>query len=1124
MGYSAAVLGVVAVTALLAPLHERISHTTVALSLLLVVLFVAAQWGSWPASVASVLGMLAFNFFFLPPVYTLTIEDPRNWTALGAFLVTALTAGQLSERARRRAAEAEAGKEAARRAGAYNRSLIEASLDAMAAIGPDGAIVDVNAATERLTGRARAELVGKDFSECFTDPDRARSGYREAFREGIVQNSTLGIRHRDGRTIPVLYNASVYRDEKGEVVGVFVIAREAGEPQPADPRREIPDVLRAPAASAKTADLPRPPLLEPAVPLLEAVLQRIPLSGRAPRLRALLALLPPVASALFQQAIWPLLRPFAWFLFYPAVLVSAWLGGRRGGILATLFSALLAWWFFVPPTHTLAKGEPRLFFAAGTFVLTGVLISMVQGLLQKSAARTTAALEEARAGNEKLLVATSEIARVVEQASDGIFLTDRSGSVTDVNQAGCRMLGYARDDLVGKAMEDLMPPDDGERLRRARDQLAHGGVQIAEFRLRRKDTTYLPVEVSAKIANDGRWQGFVRDITERRRAEDELRRLNRAHRAISSCNEALIRATDEAELLAQICRIAVEQAGYKFCWVGRAEDDDAKTVRPIAQAGFEQGYLERANITWADNERGRGPTGTCIRERRAIVAKDIATDPRFAPWRAQALERGYASSIAIPLSFEHAMGAMTIYAGEPDAFADAEVVLLSELADDLTYGITTIRTRAERNAAQEELRSLNAQLEERVAARTSELRSAREREAETGGKIQQMLLLDEPPRDVPGLRVAALTVPSARISGDFYGFFRHESNDCLDVIVADVMGKGVPAALLGAATKNHFPEALWHLMAESPKGALPEPKDIVTLAHGHVARHLIRLESFVTTCYARFDVAKRSLSLVDCGHTGAVHLRPKTGRCTVVHGDNLPLGVHEGEIYDQLVVPLEVGDVVLFFSDGVTEARNASGELFGPDRLVECMLRNADAEPAALVARVRDAASAFTGRRALTDDLTCVVVQMVPHEVPLARAEFEIASALPELRRARAFIEGFCNNRLDRPLGHEALTSLVLAVDEAACNAMKHAYGGREDQRIDLVAEAFRDRVAVRLRYVGVAFDPSAVPPPALDGSRESGFGVFLISKSVDTVRYYRDDLNRNCIRLEKRRDAAPSS
>src|SRR5437660_9158940 len=108
--YFLATSGVAALTAILVPLRGRINSTTVGFAFLLVVLFVAIFWGSKPALLASVLGMLCFNFFFLPPFHTFTIADPQNWIALTAFFITALAVGQLSARAKRRAREAEAGR------------------------------------------------------------------------------------------------------------------------------------------------------------------------------------------------------------------------------------------------------------------------------------------------------------------------------------------------------------------------------------------------------------------------------------------------------------------------------------------------------------------------------------------------------------------------------------------------------------------------------------------------------------------------------------------------------------------------------------------------------------------------------------------------------------------------------------------------------------------------------------------------------------------------------------------------------------------------------------------------------------------------------------------------------
>jgi PAS domain S-box-containing protein len=118
---------------------------------------------------------------------------------------------------------------ALQRAAEYNRSLIEASVDPLVTIGKDGTITDVNKATEKATGISREDLIGTDFSDYFTEPYKARAGYRKVFHEGTVRDNPLQLRHRDGSTISVLYSASVYRDEKGAVVGVFAAARDITE-------------------------------------------------------------------------------------------------------------------------------------------------------------------------------------------------------------------------------------------------------------------------------------------------------------------------------------------------------------------------------------------------------------------------------------------------------------------------------------------------------------------------------------------------------------------------------------------------------------------------------------------------------------------------------------------------------------------------------------------------------------------------------------------------------------------------------------------------------------------------------------------------------------------------------
>lgn len=193
-------------------------------------------------------------------------------------------------------------------------------------------------------------------------------------------------------------------------------------------------------------------------------------------------------------------------------------------------------------------------------------------------------------------------------------------------------------------------------------------------------------------------------ITARKRSEEALQRKTRSLFMLSNCNQAVVRLADENVLLKAMCRICVEDGGYLMAWVGFAEDNPQKSVHPAAQYGFEEGYLETANITWADSERGRGPTGISIRTGQPSIAQNLLKDPNMAPWRNAAIRRGYQSSIALPLNIGgKTIGVFSLYAREPDAFNPEEVTLLVELANDMAYAIGALRMRA----AQRELEEIN---------------------------------------------------------------------------------------------------------------------------------------------------------------------------------------------------------------------------------------------------------------------------------------------------------------------------------------------------------------------------------------------------------------------------------
>ncbi len=422
-----------------------------------------------------------------------------------------------------------------RKANAYNRSLIEVSLDPLVTIDATGKITDVNAATEKVTGHSRSELIGTDFSDYFTEPDKARAGYQRAFHKGTVRDYSLKIRHRDARITSVLYNASTYLDESGRVAGVLAAARDVTD------RHRAEEELRRREQELNES-------------------QRI-------------------------------------------AHIGSW-----------------DW----------------------------------------------------------------------DSAADTIWWSDEY----------YRIYGIDPDLPTPKYHEHLKvyTPESRERL----DQAVQRAMQTGEpYELDlellepRADTRWITARGEVKRNSGGKiigLRGTAQNITERKMTEEALQRSNRALKVLSECNQVLVRSQDESRLLKQVCDILVDVGGYRFAWVGIARKDEQRTVDPVAHAGYEAGYLENASITWADNERGRGPTGRAIRERRPVVGRDIARNQGFEPWRADALERGYRSSIALPLVTDgEVIGSLQVYSGEPEAFNDDEVRLLVEMTNDIAYGVKSLR-------------------------------------------------------------------------------------------------------------------------------------------------------------------------------------------------------------------------------------------------------------------------------------------------------------------------------------------------------------------------------------------------------------------------------------------------
>jgi diguanylate cyclase (GGDEF)-like protein/PAS domain S-box-containing protein len=301
------------------------------------------------------------------------------------------------------------------------------------------------------------------------------------------------------------------------------------------------------------------------------------------------------------------------------------------------------------------------------------------------------------------------LSRMIESAPDAIFV-QAQGRFAYINGATLRLFGAgSREQLQGRPLLERVHADYRQvaesHMRMLNEKKTP--VPLHQEQFLQLDGTPVDVELSAVPFHYENQDGalmFARDITERARAEQTQKQLNRALRLLSDCNMALMHAEREQSLLDEICRLVVHKGGYRMAWVGYAEPDADKTVRVVSQCGANEGYLEQIRISWADTEYGRGTVGTAIRTGRLQVNQNFCSNPVMAPWREEAAKRGFQSNISLPLMSENrAYGTLTIYSADPESFAEAEVRLLYELASDLAFGISTLRTRVQREAAEEKL-------------------------------------------------------------------------------------------------------------------------------------------------------------------------------------------------------------------------------------------------------------------------------------------------------------------------------------------------------------------------------------------------------------------------------------
>ncbi len=322
-------------------------------------------------------------------------------------------------------------------------------------------------------------------------------------------------------------------------------------------------------------------------------------------------------------------------------------------------------------------------------------------MLKNKFARFEASGEHERRAGDHARTSEAQFRATFEQAAVGLTHIGLEGRFLLVNRKFCRMVGYEESEILCMAHGELTHEDERGSLGPGKAQLLSGEVESIsrEKRYLHKDGHAIWTRLTMSLARDhdgqpGYFVGVVEDITERKQSEVQMARLARARRVMAECNHVLVHAVDESGMLASMCRIVVESGGYTQSWVGLAVDDSEKSIRVAGEAGYPAGYLQSFKRSWASGVETQGFMGRAIANGTRYIAQYMQTDTSCSEQHARARDRGYQSSIVLPLAIDaRTIGGFSIYAREPDAFDDKEIALLTELAEDIAFGINMLRTR-----------------------------------------------------------------------------------------------------------------------------------------------------------------------------------------------------------------------------------------------------------------------------------------------------------------------------------------------------------------------------------------------------------------------------------------------
>ncbi len=291
----------------------------------------------------------------------------------------------------------------------------------------------------------------------------------------------------------------------------------------------------------------------------------------------------------------------------------------------------------------------------------------------------------------------------IENAPDGVFVFDEDRNYIEVNQAACDLTGYSKAELLEKKFGDLSAPDFTSNTLQNFQSLRETGALRSEKKIIHKNGSVIFCFIDMVKLSDFRFLGFVKDITENKKAETKIIKANRLYSFISQMNQMIVRVTDEESLFREACSIAVEVGKFKMSWFG-IFNEETKNIDPVMVAGENRGYLTNIKTITKDasTPQGRGPGATAIKNKKYVVCNDIENDEIMRPWKKEALNRDYKSLMTVPIKkFDKVVGIFTFYSSEKDFFDSEEIALLVEATGDVAFALEILEKEILRKKAEE---------------------------------------------------------------------------------------------------------------------------------------------------------------------------------------------------------------------------------------------------------------------------------------------------------------------------------------------------------------------------------------------------------------------------------------